>query len=88
MAQDIFGQFFKKIKSQDDSDHEDNLNRKEQIQFSINKSFGSNDFANTFNVWNPQKSDKGDFVIYNVDGKDKEGKFFIKRRYKEFLVLR
>ena len=55
---------------------------------SINKSFGSNEFAQRFCVCNPRKSQSGDYIVYTVFGEDTSGRFEIQRRFREFDLLR
>jgi len=55
---------------------------------SINKPFGSNEFAQRFCVCNPRKAANGDHIVYTVYGEDNHGRFEIQRRYNEFFLLR
>ena len=41
-----------------------------KTQLSINKSFGSNEFAQRFCVCNPRKSQGGNYIVYTVFGED------------------
>lgn len=57
-------------------------------QLSISKPFGANDFAQKFCVCDPRKAPRGDHVEYMIVGEDTSGPFEIRRRYKEFYLLR
>ena len=57
-------------------------------QLSIAKSFGANDSAQEFCVCDPRKAPKGDHSESLVIGEDKSGPLDVRRRYKEFNLLR
>ena len=57
-------------------------------QLSINRPFGTNEFAQRFCVCNPRKATNGDYIVYSVYGEDQHGRYEIQRRYNEFFLLR
>ena len=46
-------------------------------QLSINRPFGTNEFAQRFCVCNPRKATNGDYIVYSVYGEDQHGRYEI-----------
>ena len=57
-------------------------------EFKIERGFMTLDQVAIWSVVNPQKSPKGDYIVYTVLGMDRSGKLEIQRRYSDFEVLR
>ena len=57
-------------------------------QLSINKPFASNELAQNFSVCNPRMAPNKNHIVYTVIGTDKNGRYEIQRRFKEFYLLR
>ena len=57
-------------------------------EFKIERGFAGQDKAANFGVSKPQMPKNADYILYRVNGTDREGRFEIWRRYSDFEVLR